>query len=73
MRRYISKLKKTGKTSAKNLNIATKKHEKIQSKTRQQSDGVISFAGNKQRSWNAARKNFDSKKNCLMYFNSINL
>ena len=47
---------KKAKTSAKNLKIATKNHRKVQSKRTQQSDGVITTAGNKQKLRKAARK-----------------
>ena len=47
--------KKTGKTTSKNCKIETK-NKKIQPKRRQQSDGVISITGIKQRLWKAGEK-----------------
>ena len=56
--------------------IESKNHKKIQPKRRQQSDGVKSIAGNKQRPLIAARKKLRAHQKiqkAQMYFISINL
>ena len=59
---------KKAKTTAKNL--ATKNHRKVQSKRTQQSDGVITIAGNKQKLWKAARKKLWAHQKLQNYQNT---
>ena len=58
------------KTTAKNLKIATKNHVNVQSKRTQQSDGVITIAGNKQKLWKAARKKLWAHQKLQNYQNT---